>query len=93
VATPPGGVKPGARHTIEWRGPGVGHATLWCAWPLASLRLFFGLCLMSGKIGTLASVSSNSENISCVTFLKYKNCRNRELALRHLVNMLVPENA
>jgi hypothetical protein len=30
---------------------------------------------MSGKIGTLAFVFSNSENISNVTFLKHKNSR------------------
>jgi hypothetical protein len=48
---------------------------------------------MSGKIGGLAFVSSNSENISCTTFLKYKNNRKHELALWHLVNRLVPENA
>jgi hypothetical protein len=57
------------------RGPGVGRATLWCAWPLASLRLCFGLHLVSGKIGTSAFVSSNSENISYVNFLKHKNSR------------------
>jgi hypothetical protein len=48
---------------------------------------------VSGKIGGLAFVSSNSENISCPTFLKYKNSRKQELALWHLVNRLVPENA
>jgi hypothetical protein len=48
---------------------------------------------VSGKIGGLAFVSSNSENISCTTFLKYKNNRKQELALWHLVNRLVPENA
>jgi hypothetical protein len=31
--------------------------------------------------GRLALVSSNSENISCVTFLKHKNSRKQELAL------------
>jgi hypothetical protein len=35
--------------------------------PLAPLRLCFGLRLVSGKIGTSAFVSSNSENISSVT--------------------------
>jgi hypothetical protein len=30
---------------------------------------------VSGKIGGSALVSSNSENISCVTFLKYKTSR------------------
>ena len=48
---------------------------------------------VSEKIGGLAFVSSNSENISCTTFLKYKNNRKHELALWHLVNRLVPENA
>jgi hypothetical protein len=55
--------------------PGVGHATLWSGYPLAPLRLCFGLRLILGKIGTLAFVSSNSENIYCVTFLKHKNSR------------------
>jgi hypothetical protein len=36
----------------------------------------------------LAFVSSNSENISCVAFLKHKIAKNRELALWHLVNRL-----
>jgi hypothetical protein len=39
------------------------------------LHLCFGLCLVSEKIGTSAFVSSNSENISCVAFLKHKNSR------------------
>jgi hypothetical protein len=63
--------------TTWWRGPGAGHATLLCGWPLAPLRLWFGLRLVSGKIGTLALVLSNSENISCVAFLKHKNSRNQ----------------
>jgi hypothetical protein len=67
VATPPGGV-----------GPGVGCATLWCGCLLAPLCLFFGLRLVSEKIGTLAFVSSNSENIFCVAFLKNKNSRKQE---------------
>jgi hypothetical protein len=46
-----------------------------CGRPLAPLLLCFGLLLVSGKIGTLAFVSSNYENISCVTFLKHKNSR------------------
>jgi hypothetical protein len=41
----------------------------------------------------LAFVSSNSENISYVAFLKHKNNKNGELALWHLVSRLVPENA
>jgi hypothetical protein len=44
----------------------------WCGHLLAPLRLCFGLRDASGKIGILAFVSSNSENISCVAFLKQK---------------------
>jgi hypothetical protein len=83
---------PGA-HPIVWRGLGVARAMAWRGRPLAPLRLCFGLRLISGKIGTSAFVSSNSENISCVTFLKHKTTENRELALWYLVNRLVPENA
>jgi hypothetical protein len=61
--------------------------------PLAPLRLIFGLRKASVKIGGSAFVSSNSKNISYVTFLKHKIAENRELALWHLVNRLVPENA
>jgi hypothetical protein len=59
-------------HTTWWRGQGLGRATPWCAWPLVSLRRCFGLRLVSGKIRTLAFVSFNSENISCVAFLTHK---------------------
>ena len=45
-----------------------------------------------GKIGTSVFVVSNSENISRTTFLKPKTAENRELALGHLVNRLVPKN-
>jgi hypothetical protein len=64
--------------TTWWHGPGAGHATLWCGWPLTPLRLCFGLRLVSGKIGTSAFVSSDSENISCVAFLKHKIAENRD---------------
>jgi hypothetical protein len=65
----------------------------WCGRLLAPLRLSFGLRDASGKIGILAFVSSNSENISYVAFLKHKNSKNRELTLWLLVNRLVLENA
>jgi hypothetical protein len=58
-----------------WRRPGVGCATLGCGWLLAPLLLIFGLHEASVKIEGLAFVSSNSENISCVAFLKHKNIR------------------
>jgi hypothetical protein len=78
---------------MPWRGQGVARAMGWCGRPLVPLCLIFGLRLVSGKIGILAFVSSNSENISYVAFLKHKNSKNRELALWRLVNRLVPENA
>jgi hypothetical protein len=80
-------------HTIGWRAPGVTHAALGCGRPLAPLRLSFGLQLRPGKIGVSDFVSSNSENISRVAFLKHKIAENKELALWHLINRLVPENA
>jgi hypothetical protein len=52
------------------------------------LRFIFGLRDPSGKIAGLAFVSSNSENISCVAFLKHKTAENRELTLWHLVSRL-----
>jgi hypothetical protein len=55
--------------------PEGGRATLWCACLLALLHLRIGLRLVSEKIGTPGFVSSNSENISCVTFLKHKYSR------------------
>jgi hypothetical protein len=58
-----------------WRGPGVGHATLGCGRLLAPLCLIFGLREALVKIEGLAFVSSNSENISCVAFLKHKNSK------------------
>jgi hypothetical protein len=63
--------------TPWWHGPGQGRAALGCGRPLAPLHLIFGLRLVSGKIGGLAFVLSNSENISCVAFLKHKNSRKK----------------
>jgi hypothetical protein len=42
---------------------------------MAPLSLIFGLREASVKIASLAFASSNSENISCVAFLKHKNNR------------------
>jgi hypothetical protein len=42
-------------------------------WPPSGSRSV--LILPSGKIGVSVFVSSNSENISCVAFLKHKNSR------------------
>jgi hypothetical protein len=61
--------------TPRWRRPGLGRAALGCGQAQAPLRLIFGLRDALGKIGGLAFVLSNSENISCVAFLKHKNRR------------------
>jgi hypothetical protein len=63
-------------HTIGWCALGVTRATRWCGGPVAPLQLFFRLRLVSGKIGGLGFVSSNSENISYVNFLKHKTTKN-----------------
>ena len=67
------------------RGPRAGRA-----WPLSghvagSLLFPFWLRLRNGKISHWDFVPCNSENICCTTFLKYKNSRKQELALRHLL--------
>jgi hypothetical protein len=65
---------PGGAHH-GWARPGAGPRPLWCGQPLAPLRLPFGPHPPSEKIGVFELVSSNSENISCVTFLKHNNSR------------------
>jgi hypothetical protein len=61
--------------TMGGRGQGLGRTPLWCGslWPLSGSRLV--LVLRPCKIGVSELVSSNSENISCVAFLKHKNSR------------------
>jgi hypothetical protein len=86
------------RHFIGGRAmsegdQGVTRAPYGVASPWPSSISALDSVFVSGKIGGLAFVSSNFGNIYCVTFLKYKNSRKQELALWHLVNRLVPENA
>ena len=82
----------GAQTTRRRGGPHC-RAGLWFGHLVAPLHLSFGLRVRVGKIGGPVQISSNSENISRTTFLKYKNSRKQELTLWHLVNRLVPENA
>jgi hypothetical protein len=60
-------------HTIRWHGLGGRHPMVWPlpSPPPALLRTSSRV----EKIGGSGFVSSNSENISCVTFLKHKNNR------------------
>ena len=58
------------------------------AWPLSGqvaglLVLPFWLRLRDGELGPWDFVPCNFENICCRTFLKHKNSRKQELALRH----------
>jgi hypothetical protein len=80
----------GPHHTVAQLEGGAPPYVVASPWPssVSALNSVF----MAGKIGGLAFVLSNSENISCTTFQKYKNSRKQELALWHLVNRLVPEN-
>jgi hypothetical protein len=80
---------PGA-HTTWWRNQGEPAPPHGVASPWPSCVSALDFVFVLGKIGSLAFISSNSENISCVTFLKYKNSKKQELALWHLVNRLVP---
>jgi hypothetical protein len=71
-----------------WTAPPGGETTLWLG--SVSSSVFWKLRLISGHS---AFVLSNSKNISYVTFLKHKNSKKQELALWHLINRLVSENA
>jgi hypothetical protein len=53
----------GAHPLVARPGLGPRHPRVWPA--PGPLRLIFGLCLMSGKIGGSAFVSSNSEKFLC----------------------------
>jgi hypothetical protein len=58
---------------VPWPGgPAPPHGVA-ASWPSSVYAL--DSVFVSGKIGGLAFVSSNSESISCITFLKYKNSR------------------
>jgi hypothetical protein len=74
-------------------GQGLGCAPLLCGRPLAPFGSLSVFGTLPKKIRILELVSSNSENISCVAFLKHKTAENREQALWHLVNRLVLEIA
>ena len=80
-------------HMTPRRGPGLGRAWVASGHLAALLQVVFWHTLRYVILGRWQFVPCNSENISCTTFLKYKNSRKQELALWHLVNRLVPENA
>jgi hypothetical protein len=67
----PGGPTPPLGTARAWVAPSHGMAG---SWPPPTV-LSSGLRFRFGKTATSAFVSSNFENISCTSFLKYKNSR------------------
>ena len=65
------------------RGPRAGRAWAMSAHLAGLWQVPFWLRLRDGEIRPWDFVPCNSENICCRTFLKYKNSRKQELALRH----------
>jgi hypothetical protein len=61
--------------THRGRGQDLGRAALVCGHLVAPLRLLFGSLEASRKKRLQELISSNSENISCVSLLKHKNSR------------------
>ena len=87
----PGGRRAG--QTLGGRGPPLGRARVWCGGPVPPLWSLS--CVLD------ASGDSKIFGVDFVRFREYfvtrisetKNSRKQQLALRHLVNRLVPENA
>ena len=75
------------------RGPTLGRALVWRGALGAPPQVPSGLRDLLNLLFMVALISPDSEDISCLGFLKRKTAENRELALWHLVNRLVLENA
>ena len=86
-------VAPQGAHTMPRRGPRVGRAYGRCGRPAARLRLSFGLLLRHGKNRNFGFCHIQFREYFLCNFSETKNSRKQELALWHLVNRLVPENA
>src|SRR5215213_4419778 len=80
-------------HTIGRRGPPSGRARVWCGAPRASLWRLSGVLDGSGKNRNLGVDFVRFREYFVTRISETKNSRKQELALRHLVNRLVPENA
>ena len=78
--------------TMYRRGQRWDRATTWCGGLVAPLLLPFGFRVHVGKIRDWVFVLCNSEDISCVGFLKRKTAKKQETGTGHLVNRLVQEN-
>ena len=90
------GWAPGAsqgHHTLPGRGPTLGRALLGCGPLGAPLQVISGLRKLPDLLYSEEKISPDFDNIFRVGFLKPKIVENMDLALWHLVNRLVPENA
>ena len=86
------GGQPGAPHPSWVRPhPRPRPSGVWA--PGGSPQVVYGLRKLPELVFMAEKISCNSEDIFRVGFLKPKTAENRELALWHLVNRLVPENA
>ena len=75
------------------RGQHLGRAALACRRLVAPLRFLFGLLEASCKNRTLGVDFVQFREYFLTRISETKNSRKQQLALRHLVNRLVPENA
>ena len=65
----------------------------WRVGPWGLPQVVFGLRKLPDLLFTEEKISLDFDDIFCVGFLEPKTAGNTELALWHLVNRLVPENA
>src|SRR5215203_4480271 len=79
--------------TIRRRGQGLGRAGLWSGGPVPPLWSFPGVLEASWKNRNLGLDFVQFREYFLTRISETKNSRKQELALRHLVNRLVPENA
>ena len=79
-------------HTMPRRGPALGRAWLGCGRPAACLRLPLGLLCCHDNYKTSGFCPVRFREYFLCRISEIKNSRKQELALRHLLNMLVLEN-
>ena len=84
--------EPCGPHTTSPHAGRWTRAARWCGGTTAPLRLSFGVRVRDGKILTRVFIPCNSENISCVGFLKQKTAENRNGHCGNFVNRLVAGN-
>ena len=86
-------VEPQGAHTIPRCGPALGRAHVGCGHLGARLRLPLGLLFWHSKNRNFCLFHVQFREYFLCRISETKNSRKQELALWHLVNMLVPKNA